>query len=43
MFLDCFFGILTGGMKGMIGGGLSTYTHTHYKLDYSRSAKQSRD
>ena len=33
VFLDCFFGILRGGMKGMGGGGLSTYTQMHYRLE----------
>ena len=40
--LRLFFGILRGGMKGMGGGGLFTYTQTHYRLDLSHSAKQSR-
>ena len=37
------FAILRGGQR-VFEGGLSTwFTHTHYRLDQSRSAKQSRD
>ena len=33
VFLDCFWEFLEGVWRVWEGGGLSTYTHTHYRLD----------